>query len=151
MLRLTLAVLHLLALGIGLGAVVSRARALGGALDAGALRRAFAADSWWGAAALLWLSTGLWRLLAGIEKDTAYYMQNHAFFAKMGALVLLLLLEIWPMVTLIRWRIGAARSSARPNVPAARRIAAISYIEAVLVVVMVIAAAAMARGYGSRG
>src|SRR5205085_3424699 len=97
--------------GIGLGAVLSRARALGGALDAGALRRAFAADSWWGAAALLWISTGLWRLVAGTEKDTAYYMQNHAFFAKMGALGILLLLEIWPMVTLIRWRIGAARSS----------------------------------------
>ena len=148
MLRLTLALLHLVALGTGLGAIWGRARALGGALDAGALRRAFAADSWWGASAALWISTGLWRLFAGTEKDTGYYLQNHVFFTKMAALVLILVLEIWPMVTLIRWRIGAARSSARPNVPAARRIAAISYIQAALLVLMVAMAVAMARGYG---
>jgi hypothetical protein len=45
MLRIVLAVLHLLALGIGLGAIYSRARALRriGA-SAEALQRAFAAD-----------------------------------------------------------------------------------------------------------
>ena len=50
MLRIALAVIHLLALGIGLGAVYARARALhrvGTAADA--LGRAFVADSWWAA------------------------------------------------------------------------------------------------------
>src|SRR5919206_2160505 len=100
MLRLTLAWLHLLALGVGLGAVWARARSLRGPLDAAALRRAFVADAWWGVAAGLWLATGLWRLLAGTEKATGYYLTNHVFFAKMGMFVLVLLLEVWPMATL---------------------------------------------------
>src|SRR4029079_871880 len=110
MLRLALAALHLLALGIGLGAVWGRARALGGPRDSRALRRALAADGWWGIAALPWIGTGLWRLLAGPEKATGYYLRNHLFMAKMGLLVLVLLLEAWPMVTLVRLRRDPART-----------------------------------------
>ena len=43
--RWLLAAVHLLALGIGLGAVWARGRALGGAVDAMGLRRAFDADT----------------------------------------------------------------------------------------------------------
>ena len=65
MLRWLLAAIHLLALGLGLGAVWVRARALGAdPADHGTLGRALAADSAWGAAAFLWIGTGLWRLLA---------------------------------------------------------------------------------------
>lgn len=35
-------------------------------------------------AAALWLGTGLWRLLARIEKNTSYYFHNHAFLGKMA-------------------------------------------------------------------
>jgi putative membrane protein len=151
MLRVTLATVHLLALGMGLGAVWARATVLTGSLDLPTMRRAFRADTWWGVAALLWLATGLWRLFAGTEKATGYYLQNHIFFAKMGMFVLVLLLEIWPMITLIRWRQIASRGTSawNPNPVAARRIARISRIEALLVAAMVLAAAAMARGYGS--
>ena len=166
MLRLSLAALHLLALGIGLGAVWARARALGGELDAGALRRAFAADSWWGIAALLWLVTGLWRLLADTEKPTSYYMHNHVFFVKLGLFVLVLVLEVWPMTKLIRWRIAVRRGIAigggdasgaagvtldAADVANARRISTISYVQAVIIVLIVIAAVTMARGYGVTG
>jgi putative membrane protein len=149
MLRLALAALHLLALGIGLGAVWGRARALGGPRDSRALRRALAADGWWGFAALLWIGTGLWRLLAGTEKATGYYLQNHLFMAKMGLLALILLLEAWPMLTLIRWRVDPSRSETGAGAAAARRISAISYVETVLVLGMIVAAVAMARGYGA--
>ena len=44
--RWLFAALHLLALGIGLGAVWARGRALRGTLDPAGRRRAFAADSW---------------------------------------------------------------------------------------------------------
>ncbi|HEX2779845.1 MAG TPA: hypothetical protein VHM30_10120, partial [Gemmatimonadaceae bacterium] len=71
MLRLALAAVHLLALGIGMGAVWARARALAASHEQGALRRAFAADAWWGIAALLWIGSGSWRLLAGTEKATS--------------------------------------------------------------------------------
>jgi putative membrane protein len=151
MLRLTLAWLHLVALGIGLGAIVARARAIRGTLDTARLRRVFFADSAWGIAALLWISTGLWRLLAGTEKPTGYYVASHAFRAKMGLLVLILVLEAWPMVTLIRWRMRVARGTFAPDASAARRIAAISYVQAALVVLMVAAAVAMARGFWAGG
>src|SRR5919197_6664499 len=99
MLRWILAAIHLLGLGIGLGAVWVRARSLRvRPLDRPALQRTFAADSWWGLAAAVWIGSGLWRLLAGTEKPTAYYLSNHAFYAKMGLLVGILLLEVWPMV-----------------------------------------------------
>jgi len=145
MLRIALAALHLLALGIGLGAVWSRARLLGGRFDSGAVRRALVVDSWWGVAAVVWLATGLWRLFAATEKATTYYMTNRVFFAKMGMFVLVLILEIGPMITLLRWRRGM-----QPDASAAKRIATISYVECLLVIAMVVAAVAMARGYGVR-
>lgn len=151
MLRITLAVVHLLALGIGLGAVWARASALGHRpLDRAAVRRVFTADGWWGFAAVLWLGTGLWRLLAGTEKATSYYVANHIFLAKMGFFVAILLLELWPAITLVRWRRVVARSGASwtPDGSTAARLRAISYLEAMLVVAMVIAAVMMARGYG---
>ncbi|PYP61918.1 MAG: DUF2214 domain-containing protein [Gemmatimonadetes bacterium] len=153
MLRLFLAAMHLIALGIGLGAVWARANALSRPLDRAAMVRAFRADTWWGIAAALWIATGLWRLLGGTEKSTSYYMHNHVFFTKMSFLVIILLLEIGPMITLIRWRqiAGRGTSAWNPNPAAARRIARISYIEAALVIAMVFAAVAMARGYGERG
>ena len=151
MLRLFLAAIHLIALGIGLGAVWARANALNRPLDRAGMVRAFRADTWWGIAAALWIGTGLWRLLAGTEKGTSYYVHNHVFFTKMSLLVIILLLEVGPMITLIRWRqiAGRGTSAWNPNPAAARRIARISYVEAVLVIAMVFAAVAMARGYGS--
>ena len=150
MLRLALAAMHLIALGIGLGAVWQRAASLNGPLDRAAMVRAFRADTWWGIAAALWIATGLWRLIAGTEKASTYYMHNQFFFAKMLFLVVILLLEVGPMITLIRWRqiAGRGTSAWNPNPAAARRIARISYVEAALIVAMVFAAVAMARGYG---
>jgi uncharacterized membrane protein len=67
MLRITLAALHLIALGLGLGAVIARGTALRESPSNAALRRAFRSDSTWGFAALLWIVTGLWCLLDGID------------------------------------------------------------------------------------
>lgn len=153
-LRLALATLHLLALGIGLGAVHARAgalRQLGRTPDA--LRRALQADAWWGVAALLWVVTGLWRALAGTEKSSGYYWSNPVFHAKLGLFVLVFLLELRPMTVLTRWRRSAGRSAtidATGLAPLGRRLAAISDVQTVLVVLIVVAATAMARGYGAR-
>lgn len=141
------ATLHLLALGIGLGAVWSRAWALQGELDSAGLRRVLTADAWWGIAALLWISTGLVRAFAGLEKGAMYYLENHIFWTKMALLGLILLLELRPMPVLIRWRIQL-RQGQWPNTRAARSLARISFAQAGLVVLMVLAATAMARGYG---
>lgn len=73
-LRWMVAALHLLALGVGLGAVWARGRALHGVLDAQGLQRVFYADNLWGIAAALWITTGLARAFAGLEKGSDYYL-----------------------------------------------------------------------------
>ncbi|HEY8106099.1 MAG TPA: DUF2214 family protein [Gemmatimonadales bacterium] len=108
--RWLFAAVHLLALGIGLGSVWARGRALGQPLDDAGLRRVFAAE--------------------------------------MGLLGLILLLELGPMISLIRWRATVAHGRT-PDTRAAVRFARISALQAVLVVLMVLAATAMARGYGA--
>ena len=149
MLRWSLAAFHLLALGIRLGAVWARARALRSPLDTQEnLQRVFQADAVWGLAGFLWIGTGLWRVLAGLEKGTAYYLQNHMFLTKMGLLLILLLLEIVPMVTLIRWRKQSAAGESL-NVASVGRLSTISLVQAGLTVLMVFAATAMARGIGA--
>lgn len=145
--RLTLAAVHLLALGIGLGAIWSRARALRGRLDTEGLRRVFSADGWWALSAVLWLSTGLARLLMSSEKPTSYYMTNTLFHAKMGLFILIILLEIWPMMTLMRWR-RARASTGNIATAVSGRLAAISTLQALLIIAIVFVAVAMARGYG---
>lgn len=138
-----LAALHLLALGIGLGAILNRAWALRGRLDASGVRRVLNADAAWGIAALLWISTGLLRAFAGFEKGSAYYLGNHVFWAKMGLLVVILALEIRPMVTFIRWRRAGADGVV--DTGPAETLSRISFVQAALVVAMVFAATAMAR------
>jgi putative membrane protein len=151
MLRITLAAFHLIALGIGLGAVLRRGSTLREPLTADSLRRAFSADALWGIAAALWVVTGVWRMLAGLEKPREYYEMNYVFILKMVFFVLIFVLEIMPMVTLMNWR-REIRAGHAPGVFAhvskAKRIAAISHVQALLVVLMVFAAVTMARGYG---
>ncbi|MEO7138549.1 MAG: DUF2214 family protein [Gemmatimonadales bacterium] len=147
MIRLLLGGLHLLGLGVGLGAVWARGRALSSRLDGPGLRSVFLADNFWGLAAALWLGTGLWRLLAGTEKGTSYYLHNHIFLGKMAFFAIILALELWPMITLIGWRRRVARGE-QPDTGAAPLLARISYAQAGIVIVMIFLAAAMARGYG---
>ena len=144
-LRWLLAWAHLLGLGIGLGAVWARARALSGPDDPGALRRALVADTWWGLAAVLWLATGLVRALGPFEKGSAYYFQNGWFLLKMALLLGILVLEVAPMVALVRWRIELKRGQV-PDTRPARTFAMTSTVQAVLVILMVLCATAMARG-----
>ncbi|HYN88255.1 MAG TPA: DUF2214 family protein [Ardenticatenaceae bacterium] len=148
--RWLLAALHLLALGIGLAAVWARARSLRGPLDDEGLRRVVYADSFWGIAAVLWIATGAVRAFTGLEKGPSYYLNSNAFLIKMALLALVLLLEVWPMVTLIRWRIARGRG-AQPDTTPARTFGLVSYVQALIVVAMVFAATAMARGLGYGG
>lgn len=105
---------------------------------------AFFADNFWGLAALLWIVTGLLRAFGGYAKETSYYLDNIFFWLKMGLLVLVFLLEIWPMITLIRWRVQMRRGILEPK--HTKLVGFISYLEAVIVVAMLFAATAMSRG-----
>lgn len=140
---------HILGVTLGLGSVFARGRALRGTLDAAGLRGLFAADTAWGVAAAVLLLSGLLRALGGLEKGAAFYMRSHAFWAKMALFVVIVLLEVWPMVTLIRWRRIVARG-ALPDVSRARALYLVTHVELGLAVLMVVVAALMARGFGAR-
>ncbi len=142
-----IAALHLLALGIGLGAAFARGRAFLGQLDTAGIRRVIAADNGWALAGALWLATGLVRLFAGTDKVTAYYFDNWLFLTKMAFFVAIVLHEIRPILTLIRWR-RDLRAGVAPDTASARRLARISFIQAAMVVVMIALATGMARGHG---
>jgi putative membrane protein len=139
--------LHLLALALGLPSVFLRGRALRGKLDDAGLRRLFAADTVWGAAAGLWVATGLLRAFAGLEKGTEFYIGSPLFWVKMGLLLTVIVLEVWPMVTFIRWRIARGRGQT-PDTARAGALYAVNRVQVGLVVVMVFVASLMARGVG---
>ncbi len=109
--------LHLLALAIGLPAVFLRGRALKGPLDADGLRGA------------------------------DFYLHSPLFWTKMALFLVVLLLEIRPMITFIRWRIKLGRGEAI-DTSAARTLYTINHIELAIVVVMVFVASLMAHGVG---
>lgn len=141
-----LAAVHLLAFGLGFWAVLTRGTALR-RLSAGAgdARRVLIADNLWGISAVTLLITGGLRAIGGYEKGTDYYLHQPLFHLKMTLLVVILLLEIAPMVTLIKWRIALGRGAAI-DTGRATLFARISHIEALLLVLMVVAATGMARG-----
>ncbi len=132
MIRWLLAAVHLSAFGFALVGIAGRS------------------DAMWGLAALVLIATGLVRAFGGFEKGAAYYMHEPLFHLKMGAVVLILLLELMPMIGLIRWRI-ALRKQAAPALGAARAYARIGHLQAVLMIVIVFAASGMARGIGLSG
>ena len=144
------AAVHYLALGIGLGSVVARGLRLGALRrapgDAAQLPPLFRADSLWALAALLWLSTGLLRAFAGLEKATALYLGNGFFYVKMALFAAVFALEIGPMLTFIAWR--RARAAGRKPWESARidRLVRLNDVEVVLVVLIPFAASLMARG-----
>jgi putative membrane protein len=115
-----LAAVHLLAFGLGLCAVLVRGtcfRRL--AVGAGEARSVLVADNVWGICAFVLLVTGGMRAFGGYEKGTDYYLHQPLFHLKMTLLVLILLLEVAPMVTLIngawRWLVGSRSMSDARN------------------------------------
>jgi putative membrane protein len=150
LIRWLLASLHLLGFGLALTAIIARTRALRRCGSAQGLAGVFLADNVWGLSALLLIVTGSLRAFGGFEKGASFYLQEPFFHVKMGALVLILLLEIAPMIALIRWRI-ALRKGISPPLARVHQFAAISAVQVALLIVIVFAAAGMARGVGMQG
>ncbi|WP_434705754.1 DUF2214 family protein [Pseudomonas sp. Z1-12] len=144
----SLAAIHLLAFALGFWAVLTRGtalRRLAGGVDA--VRGVLVADNVWGLSALVLLVTGGMRAFGGFEKGTDYYLHQPLFHLKMTLLLLILLLEIVPMIALIKWRMALGKGAAI-DPSKAGRLARISHIEALLLILMVVAATGMARGVG---
>jgi len=141
-----LAAIHLLAFAMGFWAVLTRGAALSRlASGSGEVARVLLADNLWGLSALVLLITGGMRAFGGYEKGTDYYLHQPLFHLKMALFVLILLLELVPMITLIKWRVAKARVAVT-DTGRAKVFARISHAEALLLILMVVAATGMARG-----
>jgi putative membrane protein len=141
--------LHLFALVCGLAGVFARGRAMREPFTDEQRDRMFAADNWWGIASMLWIGSGLWRLLGGLDKPTDFYLHSPAFHVKMGFFAVLFALEIWPMITFIKWRVALQKKQPIDTAPL-KTFRIINTIEVIGVILMVFTAAAMARGIGRR-
>ncbi len=140
--------LHVFALALGLPGIFLRARALGEVQqDAAAVKRVLAADNAWGLAAALWIASGLVRAFGPWEKGSAYYLHSGAFWLKMSLFAAIFALEVWPMVTLLRWRRALAKNQA-VDLSVAAKLQQISRVELALTIAIPFVAAAMARGIG---
>ena len=85
------------------------------------------------------------RAFGGYEKGSDYYVHQPLFHLKMTLLLLILLMELAPMIALIKWRIASSRGVA-PDTGRAKLFARISHVEALLLILMMVAATGMARG-----
>jgi putative membrane protein len=144
-LRWIVASLHLVALVLGGAGIFGRARLLRRIHDDTDLSGLFVADNLWGAGAFLWLGTGAWRAFGGLENGTAYYLAHPLFYAKMALLLVVALLEIWPAVTLLRWRRDRSRALSVSH-RRARALARICDLQLGIFVVTIFVATALARG-----
>jgi putative membrane protein len=139
-----LSAVHILALGLGVSALVVRGQALAGRLDDAGWRRLLAADSAWGVAALLWLASGLARVFLG-GKSPDFYWYNVFFWVKIALFALVAVMEIPLGTVFMKVRAARSRGAALPAVPV-ERFRRINTVEIVVVVVIVFVAAFMARG-----
>jgi putative membrane protein len=143
----SLAAIHLLAFALGFWAVLNRGTAfIRLAAGTAQARNVLLADNLWGISAVILLVTGGMRAFGGYEKGTDYYLHQPLFHLKMTLFVLILLLEIMPMITLIKWRIALGRGKAI-NIGREKVFARISHSQALLMMLMVVAATGMARGF----
>ena len=132
------------ALALGFAAIYLRGQRLGTTLDKPGIEAVLRADNAWGIAAILWVTSGLARLLY-LEKSRAFYFRNGVFWIKMALFVAILLLELAPMIAFIRWRIQLAKGQL-PDVGKAPAFRTICRLQLALLCVMPVAAAFMARG-----
>jgi len=143
-----LSALHLLGLGVALGSIFSRTRAFRRlTTDASALDAVFFADNFWGISALISMSTGLFRAFGSWEKGSGYYLHSGAFLLKMAIVGVVLVLELFPMITLIRWRVARGRGQAIDTARAGLFFR-ISAVQTALTIATPFVASLMARGLG---
>jgi putative membrane protein len=103
-------------------------------------------DAVLGASAGILLIVGLLRVFF-FEKGADYYWSSHAFLTKFGVFVIVALLSIMPTMEFLSWR-KALRAGQVPAV-SAKRLATIRMLlhaELVGIVIILLAAAIMARG-----
>lgn len=117
-------------------------------MDAATVKRLSRIDLGFGLAALAVIIAGLARVFFGL-KGPAYYLGNWVFWTKMGVFALIGLLSIQPTLRFLAWRrLITVDPNALPATNDIMRVKRVIHLEAGLILLLPILAAAMARGYG---
>jgi putative membrane protein len=111
-------------------------------------RRLVLTDNFFGAAAGAVLVIGLLRV-AYFEKGPSYYWHDTFFIAKFTAFIIAALISIYPTVTFLAWSKGL-KAGAAPEISAdrTRRVRLCLMLELTAILVILLCAALMARGFG---
>jgi putative membrane protein len=144
-----LASLHHLAI-FTLAAILAFELALTSAeVNGRAILRLARVDSWYGAMAAMALAAGLARVFMGV-KGPEYYAANSLFWIKMALFAAIAAISVLPTLRYIVWRREARRDpDFRVGRKAVASVRAALWTEVALFAFMPIAAAGMARGFGS--
>jgi putative membrane protein len=118
-------------------------------IDAQRARRLAVIDAALGVSAGVVLVVGVLRVFY-FEKGTGYYFGNAAFLAKIALFVLVALLSVYPTIRFVGWARAARRGEPLAiEASTIRRVRHVLHVELVGVVLLLFAAALMARGVGS--
>ena len=148
MLDLGLAIAHHLAVFTLVGIIAAEFVLLRPGVSGAALQRLGRIDGAYGAVAMLVLVAGFFRVFFGASGPDHYFL-NPVFWMKIGAFVLVGLLSIQPTITLVRWRREAkAAPDFVPSEGAVARSRRFLMGEVLVLILIPVLAAAMARGYG---
>lgn len=132
-----------LAMTVTLGTELALCR---GALDRPAVERLTLADGLYGLSSGLVLVAGTTRVVFG-AKGWMFYVGNPVFWIKIGVFLLIAILSVRPTFTFLRWR----KTLREGGIIGADQTAAIRrwvHAEVILLMLIPIAAALMARGIG---
>lgn len=117
-------------------------------LTAPQAQRLLRTDTIFGAAAGVVLVVGLLRV-AYFEKDPGYYWRDAFFLIKLGAFLAAALISIYPTLTFLSWRRGL-KAGLAPQISASRTrtVRMCLMLELTAIVLILLCAALMARGFG---
>ena len=137
---------HLLVFGL-VAMLVAQSVLLHGHIDAIALAKLGSIDRGYGIIALLLLVVGSLRVFRGLM-GADFYLHNPWFHAKLGTFLLVGLLSVWPTLRFLCWRKALKADPAfLPAQDEVRHLRHIVRFELILIAVIFVCAAAMAR-YG---
>jgi len=112
-------------------------------MDQAMVRRIAATDLWYGITAGLIIVIGIARAIFA-AKGWDYYSHNLFFWAKIGTFAVIGALSALPTISFLRWR----RSNLLPDAVQIASVRRFIWAQLVLFPLLLVFAAAMARGYG---
>jgi putative membrane protein len=143
MLDLALAILHHVLIFAIFGILFAEFILLKPGMSAASIARIASIDLWYGILAGAIIAVGFCRAIYA-AKGWGYYSHNAFFWAKLASFAAIGLLSVPPTLAFIRWR----KAGASPDAAVIRGVRRYLHVELGLFVLLLIFAAAMARGYG---